>query len=144
MPFRQVSNLSTTKEHILWFCLNWIEWKHMNVCWWWSLRNMIWLTKEEEESSRASVQRERVNIYIWMEIIDWKCSNEMNIWAIDTNLFSILNISIADRPLVDKNHMSVLLINQLNFKRENDCFFFLLLWLFKTRNEIVTDKKSQV
>jgi hypothetical protein len=70
------------------------------------------------------VQRERVNIYIWMEIIDWKCSNEMNIWAIDTNLFSILNISIADRPLVDKNHMSVLLINQLNFKRENDCFFF--------------------
>ncbi len=21
---------------------------------------------------------ERVNIYIWMEIIDWKCSNEMN------------------------------------------------------------------
>jgi hypothetical protein len=90
--FRQVSNLSTTKEHILWFVL--IEWKRMNVCCWWSLRNMIWLTKEE--SSRASVESQ----YLHMD-----GNNRLKMFKQnDTNLFLILNRSIMP-TLFDKIHM---------------------------------------
>jgi hypothetical protein len=71
--FRQVSNLSTTKEHILWLVL--IEWKKRVL--------LVIIKKHDTIDERRIIinkcrEIERVNIYIWMEIIDWKCSNEMN------------------------------------------------------------------
>jgi hypothetical protein len=73
--FRQVSNLSTTKEHILWFVL--IEWKKRVL--------LVIIKKHDTIDERRIIinkcrEIERVNIYIWMEIIDWKCSNEMNVY----------------------------------------------------------------
>ena len=74
--FRQVSNLSTTKEHILWLVL--IEWKRARVL-------LVIIKKHDTIDERRRIiiinkcrEIERVNIYIWMDIIDWKCSNEMN------------------------------------------------------------------
>lgn len=75
--FRQVSNLSTTKEHTLWLLL--IEWKRARVL-------LVIIKKHDTIDERRIIiiinnkcrEIERVNIYIWMGIIDWKCSNEMN------------------------------------------------------------------
>ena len=114
--FRQVSNLSTLERKNTHWVAVLIEWKRV-------LMLLLIIKKHDTIDERriiiiiiiiiivGSREIERVNIYIWMEISDWKCSNERNQYvcgrahidlsqcgfalctcarrAIDTNLFPI-------------------------------------------------------